>query len=67
MKDILEAYKAGELSLESALSALEDAHYVGNLAQDLGHSPRDLDRQRRNGAAEVIYGEHKTPALGFPK
>ena len=40
---------------------MEDASYTDRLAQDLGHSTLDLDRHRRNGAAEVIYGEHKTP------
>jgi NCAIR mutase (PurE)-related protein len=61
MKEILEAYKSGGISLESALRSLEDGRYVERLAQDLGHSTLDLDRHRRNGAAEVIYGEHKTP------
>jgi NCAIR mutase (PurE)-related protein len=62
MKDILEAYKAGDLSLDDTLTQLGSQQYQQRLLQDLGHSTLDLDRDRRNGAAEVIYGEHKTPA-----
>ena len=61
MKDILEAYKSGDLSLDDALDQLGNQHYQEQLLQDLGHSTLDLDRHRRNGAAEVIYGENKTP------
>lgn len=62
MKDILEAFKAGEVSLDDTMEQLGNQHYQTRLLQDLGHSTLDLDRDRRNGAAEVIYGEHKTPA-----
>jgi len=53
--DVLEAYRRGECSLEDAVAAIGDGYF-----RDLGHSTLDLDRPRRNGAAEVIYGEHKS-------
>lgn len=60
MKEILDAYKEGSLSLDAALEALGSARFQDQLLKDLGHSTLDLDRDRRNGAAEVIYGEHKS-------
>ncbi len=56
LDDILAAYKTGELDLESAVTRIRGAFF-----QDLGHSTVDNDRVSRTGAAEVIYGEHKTP------
>jgi len=55
IEDILNAYKKGTLTLEAAVADLGNS-----LFKDLGHSTLDLDRARRNGASEVIYGEHKT-------
>ncbi len=57
IEEILEAYRRGETGLDDAVEAIGSSFH-----QDLGHSTVDLDRARRNGAAEVIYGEHKTPA-----
>ena len=57
LRDVLDAYQSGNLSPEEAESAI-----TGHFYQDLGHSTVDMDRNRRTGAAEVIYGEHKTPA-----
>ena len=53
---ILEAYKQSRLSLDEACEALSRAHTV-----QLGHTTVDLHRQRRVGAAEVIYAPGKTP------
>ncbi|MXY52692.1 MAG: nickel pincer cofactor biosynthesis protein LarB [Gammaproteobacteria bacterium] len=54
--DILAKVAAGEVSAADAARQI-DAAYLENL----GHSTIDHDRLRRTGAAEVVYGEHKTP------
>lgn len=56
LADILEGYKQSRLSLEEACEALSRAHTA-----QLGHTTIDLHRQRRVGAAEVIYAPGKTP------
>ena len=56
LKDILDAYKNGAVSLGDAVQAITNRFF-----RDLGHSTLDNDRRRRNGNAEVIYGEHKSP------
>ena len=56
LDEILAAYKTGALDLENAVTQIRGAFF-----QDLGHSTLDSDRVSRTGAAEVIYGEHKTP------
>ncbi|NWG45634.1 MAG: nickel pincer cofactor biosynthesis protein LarB [Alphaproteobacteria bacterium] len=53
---VLEAYRAGRLSLEDAVSAVDGCYF-----QDIGHTTLDHDRHRRTGTGEVIYGGHKTP------
>jgi NCAIR mutase (PurE)-related protein len=55
--DILQAFQAGELDVDAARTAINQCYF-----QDVGHTTLDLDRARRTGSAEVIYGEHKTPA-----
>ena len=55
-RSILEQLRNGELTLDAAEAALGES-----LVAALAHSTIDLDRQRRTGAAEVIYGQHKTP------
>ncbi len=57
LAELLEQFRRGDSTLEETLAAVN-----GHFFQDLGHSTLDTDRLRRNGAAEVIYGEHKTPA-----
>lgn len=54
IRKTLEALQNGELDLEAAESQLQGF-------KDLGHSRVDLEREERNGSAEVIYGESKTP------
>jgi len=54
--DILESYKHCRLSREQAAAALHRAYIA-----DLGHTTLDLHRAERVGAAEVVYGEGKTP------
>jgi NCAIR mutase (PurE)-related protein len=53
---ILERYRTGEMDLDTTLAAVR-----GTFFEDLGHSTLDVDRARRTGAAEVIYGAAKTP------
>ena len=56
LEAILAACKTGGLALEEAAARIRVSFF-----QDLGHSTLDTDRERRTGAAEVIYGQHKTP------
>ena len=56
LEQILKACKSGDLAMEDAAARIRASFF-----QDLGHSTLDTDRQRRTGAAEVIYGQHKTP------
>ena len=55
-KDILEAVKAGEISVDEALLKLK-----GEPFEDIGYAKVDLHRKVRQGANEVIYGAGKTP------
>ena len=55
-KKILEQYKNDTISLEEALLELKKAPFA-----DIGYAKVDLHRKVRQGAAEVIYGEGKTP------
>ena len=55
LKAILAAYKEGRLGEEEVLAALNCPGYT-----DLGFAKVDLDREKRNGFAEVIYCEGKT-------
>ena len=55
-KKILEQYKKSEISLEEALLELKKEPFA-----DIGYAKVDLHRKLRQGAAEVIYGEGKTP------
>ena len=56
IKEILEQYKNNEISLEHALLKLKKEPF-----EDIGYAKIDLHRKVRQGAAEVIYGEGKTP------
>lgn len=56
LEALLEGYRSGELDITDAVAGIRSAFF-----QDLEHSTLDLDRVRRTGAAEVIYGLHKTP------
>lgn len=55
-KKILEQYKNNEISLEETLLELKKEPFA-----DIGYAKVDLHRKVRQGAAEVIYGEGKTP------
>lgn len=57
LAEILEAYRSGTLDQTAAETAI-----TGRFFRDLGHSTVDMDRSRRTGSHEVIYGEYKTPA-----
>ena len=55
-KKILEQYKNDEITLETALLELKKQPF-----EDIGYAKVDFHRKIRQGAAEVIYGEGKTP------
>ena len=55
-KQILKQYKNNEISIEEALLELKKQPF-----EDIGYAKVDLHRKLRQGAAEVIYGEGKTP------
>ena len=54
--DILRAVEAGELSADDALIKLKLEPF-----EDMGFAKVDLHRELRQGIAEVIYGQGKTP------
>ena len=54
-KEVLEAVRSGEMSVEEALAELKRAPFV-----DIGCAKVDLHRKLRKGAPEVIYGAGKT-------
>ncbi|MDE0062146.1 MAG: nickel pincer cofactor biosynthesis protein LarB [Gammaproteobacteria bacterium] len=56
LEQILADCSSGSLALDEAAARIRAFFF-----QDLGHSTLDTDRERRTGAAEVIYGQHKTP------
>ena len=56
LADVLAAFKAGAASLEDAVRRIDACYF-----EAAGDVTTDHDRHRRTGAAEVIYGEHKTP------
>lgn len=56
IRQILEAVKAGETSVDDALLKIKTAPF-----EDIGYAKVDLHRKIRQGAAEVIYGAGKTP------
>jgi NCAIR mutase (PurE)-related protein len=55
--EVLEALLSGALDREGALEALQSQS-----TEDLGFARLDMDRSRRRGIPEVIYGPGKTPA-----
>ena len=55
-KKILEQYKNNEITLETALLEIKKQPF-----EDIGYAKVDFHRKIRQGAAEVIYGEGKTP------
>ena len=56
IEDILDRFAAGDLDRAAAAAAINGSYF-----ENLGHSTIDHDRARRTGAAEVVYGERKTP------
>ena len=56
IRQLLEAVKAGETSVDEAMLELKKAPF-----EDIGYAKVDLHRKIRQGAAEVIYGAGKTP------
>ena len=55
LKQILEAVKAGEMSVDDAALKIKEEPFV-----DLGYAKVDMQRKMRQGAAEVVYGAGKT-------
>ncbi|MEX0325851.1 MAG: nickel pincer cofactor biosynthesis protein LarB [Puniceicoccaceae bacterium] len=56
LRKILEAVESGQMEVDAAVEKLRSSLY-----EDIGHSRVDHDRLERNGAAEVIFGEGKSP------
>lgn len=56
IRQLLEAVRSGETSVEDALLEIKKAPF-----EDIGYAKVDLHRKIRQGAAEVIYGAGKTP------
>lgn len=56
IRQLLEAVRAGETSVDEALLEIKKAPF-----EDIGYAKVDLHRKIRQGAAEVIYGAGKTP------
>lgn len=55
-KSILQKVKNNELTIDEALLELKKQPF-----EDIGYAKVDLHRKLRQGVAEVIYGERKTP------
>ena len=55
-RTLLEGVKAGTVSIDEALLELRKKPF-----EDIGFAKVDLHRRLRQGAAEVIYGQGKTP------
>lgn len=53
---ILDAYRTGDVSRSAAIQRIDASYF-----EPAGDVTVDHDRRHRTGAAEVIYGEHKTP------
>lgn len=56
IKNILEAVQSGYMTVDDALLKIKAEPF-----EDIGYAKVDLHRKLRQGAAEVIYGEGKTP------
>ena len=56
IRQLLEAVKNGETSVDDALLEIKKAPF-----EDIGYAKVDLHRKIRQGIAEVIYGAGKTP------
>ena len=56
IRQILEAVKSGETSVDEALLKIKTQPF-----EDIGYAKVDLHRKVRQGANEVIYGAGKTP------
>ena len=53
---LLRQVRSGSLTPEQAVLKLKEAPY-----EDLGYAKVDFHRSLRQGTAEVIYGQSKTP------
>lgn len=60
LKTLLDAVAQGVVSPDEACERLEEIHSRQAGFQNLGYAHPDVDRVRRQGVAEVIYGEGKT-------
>ncbi len=58
VEDILARVRDGELALAEARALIDSAYFQVDVD---AHLTVDLDRHRRTGAAEVVYGAGKTP------
>ena len=53
---VLAAFKNGDITGDDAAQQVRNQFFI-----DLGHTVLDTDRARRTGAAEVVFGEGKSP------
>jgi NCAIR mutase (PurE)-related protein len=63
VESILKNVRSGNLDISAAqkhLEALISKSGEGDRIEDLGFAQLDIDRERRTGSPEVIYGESKT-------
>lgn len=56
IRAVLEAVQSGELSVGDAILKIKTSPF-----EDIGYAKVDMHRKIRQGTAEVIYGEGKTP------
>jgi NCAIR mutase (PurE)-related protein len=56
LEALLRSVQSGELDIGDAVAGIRASFF-----EDLEHSTLDHDRAYRTGAAEVVYGLHKTP------
>lgn len=56
LRGLLSGVRDGSMSVDEAVLKLKEAPY-----EDMGYARVDLHRELRQGRAEVIYGESKTP------
>jgi NCAIR mutase (PurE)-related protein len=55
IEDLLNDFASGHLAKEDVIKRLRESLYA-----ELEHTKLDIDRQARNGQAEVIFGENKS-------
>jgi NCAIR mutase (PurE)-related protein len=61
LEQILKQVQSGEIGIADALHKIgEERSVMGDSVEDVGFAQLDIDREKRTGFPEVIYGEGKT-------